>query len=142
MPKLIITREKNFLGMIRKFKIFLNGNQIGVISNGETKEFDIPEGNHQIYCKQDFLNVAIPFDFSIYSDETKSFTACYQQSAMSMFLLIAGSMSSILFARWVTDKFKLEEYFYSLIYLSLFGILLYLLRKFKAFQIKIKPQSN
>ena len=47
MPKLKITREKNFLGMIRKFKVFLNGNQIGVISNGETKEFEIPEGNHQ-----------------------------------------------------------------------------------------------
>ena len=142
MPKLKITREKNFLGMIRKFKVFLNGNQIGVISNGETKEFDIPEGNHQLYCKQDILNVPVPFDFSILSDETKIFTTRYEKTKMSMFLLVFGSMSSILFSRWVTDKFKLEEYFYSLIYLSLFGVLLYLLRKVKAFQIKIIPQSN
>ena len=142
MPKLKITREKNFLGMIRKFKIFLNGNQIGVISNGETKEFDIPEGNHQLYCKQDFLNVPVRFDFSISSDETKIFTTRYEKTKMSMFLLVFGSMSSILFSRWVTDKFKLEEYFYSLIYLSLFGVLLYLLRKVKAFQIKIIHQSN
>jgi hypothetical protein len=137
MPKIQLTREKNYLGMIRKFKVYLNGKQIGTVPNGGTSEFEVPEGNHQLYCKQDFLNVAIPFDFNISNDEIKTFTTRYEKTKMSMFLLIFGSMSSILFSRWFTDKFKLEEYFYSLIYLSLFGILLFSLRAMKAFQIKI-----
>lgn len=140
MPKITITREKNYLGMIRKFKVYLNEKQIGTVSNGGTSEFEIPEGNHQLYCKQDFLNVPIPIDFHVKNDDSKKFITSYEKTNLSMFLLIFGSMSSILFSRWITDRFKLNEYFYSLIYLGLFVLLLFSLKTMKAFKIKIIEQ--
>lgn len=35
-------------------KVVLDGNIIGNIKNGEEKEFDIPEGNHDLFLKIDW----------------------------------------------------------------------------------------
>lgn len=36
------------------YKVVLDGNIIGHIKNGEEKEFDIPEGNHDLFLKIDW----------------------------------------------------------------------------------------
>ena len=54
MGKVIIQRESGFADRIRKYKIILNEKEIGTLGNGETKEFDAPTSNNEIFLKIDW----------------------------------------------------------------------------------------
>ncbi|NLP59388.1 hypothetical protein [Lutibacter sp. B1] len=54
MAKLIITRVSEWNNKAREFGIYLNNNKIGVISDGETKEFEIDSGKYKINGKIDW----------------------------------------------------------------------------------------
>ena len=51
MVKIKIKRESRLINMAATYKVFLNGNFIGGIKNGKEIDFDIPEGNHEIFLK-------------------------------------------------------------------------------------------
>ena len=46
--KLTLTRPKEFVGSLIKFKIFIDGNEVGTIKNGETVVLSVSSGNHTI----------------------------------------------------------------------------------------------
>lgn len=46
--KLTLNRPKEFVGSLIKFKIFIDGNQVGTIKNGETVVLNVDSGNHNI----------------------------------------------------------------------------------------------
>lgn len=46
--KLTLTRPKEFVGSLVKFKIFIDNNEVGSIKNGETVALNINSGNHTI----------------------------------------------------------------------------------------------
>ena len=48
---LTITRYCTYASSFDKFKIFCDEKNIGKIKQGETIEFDIPQGEHEIYLK-------------------------------------------------------------------------------------------
>ena len=77
MATIKIQRPNKFIGRIRKFKVYVDDNKIGAVSNGETQEFQIPAGQHKIYCKQDFFNTPFIYDFSIEENQTKIFIYSY-----------------------------------------------------------------
>ncbi len=54
MPKLIIKRTSELNNKSRDFGLYVNGDKIGVIKNGETKVFDLETGKHQIVAKIDW----------------------------------------------------------------------------------------
>ena len=54
MPKLIIKRTSEWNNRMRGIVIFLDGKKIGVIRNGEFKEFEIEPGEHNIKAKIDW----------------------------------------------------------------------------------------
>ena len=54
MPKLIIKRTSEWNNRMRGIVIFLDGKKIGVIRNGELKEFEIEPGEHNIKAKIDW----------------------------------------------------------------------------------------
>lgn len=77
MGKLIISRRKEWQNRGRKFKIFIDGENIDLIKNGEIKELDLKSGNHKVQFKIDWygsseVQVEIPEDKSI-SLEVKGF---------------------------------------------------------------------
>ncbi|TNE54984.1 MAG: hypothetical protein EP344_13900 [Bacteroidetes bacterium] len=54
MAKLIITRKSEFVNRIRKYSIYLDGDKIGTIGDGETKEFDLAPGDHELKTTLDW----------------------------------------------------------------------------------------
>jgi len=49
-----IIRENCFNDSLRKYKVILDKTCIGDVSNGETKEFNISQGKHELYLKIDW----------------------------------------------------------------------------------------
>ena len=72
MAKIELTRSSEYANRMRKIKVLLDNQEIGTISNGQTKVFDIPDGEHRLQTKIDWL-VSNPVDFDIKSDEVKGF---------------------------------------------------------------------
>lgn len=56
MTILKITRIAENANRFRKVKIFLDGKELGTISNGETKDFEINEGPHILEAKIDWCS--------------------------------------------------------------------------------------
>lgn len=54
MGKVIIQRDSGYADRIRKYKVILNGKEVGKIGNGETKEFDAPLGDNEVFLKIDW----------------------------------------------------------------------------------------
>jgi hypothetical protein len=54
MPKIKIKRTKEYNNMLRDFIILIDGQEIGKIANGETKDFEILPGHHIIKAKIDW----------------------------------------------------------------------------------------
>ena len=70
MTKLIITRTSERNNKARKFGIYLNNEKIGVIDDGEKKEFEIEPGNYKINGKIDWCK-SPKLEFKIAENETK-----------------------------------------------------------------------
>ncbi len=51
MATIVIKRKRELVSWLQIFRIYIDGNKIGSISNGQTEEFEIPEGNHTIKAK-------------------------------------------------------------------------------------------
>lgn len=46
--RLTLTRPKNFVGSMVKFKVYIDNNEVGAIKNGETIVLNVSSGNHII----------------------------------------------------------------------------------------------
>jgi hypothetical protein len=55
MGKVRIHRSNQWYGGVRDYKIFLDNQKIGEVGKGDTKEFNIPEGEHQLFAKIDWF---------------------------------------------------------------------------------------
>ena len=54
MAKLVIARSSEWNNRARRINIILDGEQIGKIANGDTKEFEIAAGMHTLKAKIDW----------------------------------------------------------------------------------------
>ena len=54
MAQIEITRSSEYANRLRSIQIFIDNEQVGSISNGETKSFDISEGSHTVQAKIDW----------------------------------------------------------------------------------------
>lgn len=72
MPTIELTRISEYANRVRKIKVLLDGRKIGTISNGETKVFDVPEGEHNLQVKIDWL-VSNAVEFEANEQEVKRF---------------------------------------------------------------------
>lgn len=104
MATLELFRVSEYANRVRNINVLLDGEPIGVISNGETKTFEIPEGNHRIQVKIDWCtSKALTFDIG--EGETKRFSM--SSFAKHSFL---GTLAAIYYITFATDKYlQLEE---------------------------------
>ena len=56
MATIIINRTSEYNNRLRDYQIFLDGKKIGVIANGQTKEFETTAGRHTIIAKIDWCS--------------------------------------------------------------------------------------
>jgi hypothetical protein len=54
MKQIKVQRQKSYYGIIRALNIFVDGNHLGNIKQGETKVFEVPEGGCEIWGKMDW----------------------------------------------------------------------------------------
>lgn len=54
MASLTITRDSGYADRLRAYQVVLDGERIGEIRNGETKEFSIASGKHVLSLKIDW----------------------------------------------------------------------------------------
>lgn len=55
MPTIRIHRKDQSFSVVRDYKIYLDNRKIGEIGKGDTKEFNIPGGRHELFAKLDWL---------------------------------------------------------------------------------------
>ena len=106
MAILTIERTSEWANKLRKIGIYLNGEKLDVIANGETKSFDVPVGTHTLYCKIDYIT-SRKVTFEITEERGTGFR-------LSSFAY--GSWWKIFLASWYAsfghkDYIKLEEEF-------------------------------
>lgn len=64
-----LQRPSELLNLLRKYQIYIDGINIGTISNGETKEFSISEGQHIIIAKIGWCSSQ---EINFYIEETQT----------------------------------------------------------------------
>jgi hypothetical protein len=117
MTKLIITRTSEWNNKARKFGIYLNNEKIGVVENGEKKEFEIEPGNHKINGKIDWCK-SPKLELKISENETKKIEfSGYKYGRL--FSRISLGLILIFFLMLIIFKIKLTF----LIYISVIGFL-------------------
>lgn len=110
MGKIIIKRLPAYGDALRDYKIYIDGKKIGSIGEGESKEFEVPEGKHIIYGKIDcFKSQKIAFD--IVDNNEKYFEV---KSNMSFIKLGITIFTGMMFARFIVGK--KHDIFYSILY--------------------------
>jgi hypothetical protein len=88
MPKIKIHRKREWslkLGYKSIFEVFLDGQKIGYLPNGETNEFEVSTGEHRLRIKSGWFG-SREYHFNIFGKETKSFTV----SSMNNYTAIAA----------------------------------------------------
>ncbi len=55
MAKLTIERTSQYTNRFRSIDIYMDNRKLGSISNGETKTFDIADGQHEFFAQADWV---------------------------------------------------------------------------------------
>lgn len=72
MAKLIIKRSNEFNNRLRSYNIFVDGERIGSVANGQAEEFSVPAGEHKIIAKITWCS-SPELSFNIGENEKKYF---------------------------------------------------------------------
>jgi hypothetical protein len=70
MATIKIRRTNDYINVMRDYRLFIDNQKIGTISNGQTKDFEIPAGRHSLIAKIDWCSSQELF-FEINNNETK-----------------------------------------------------------------------
>ena len=72
MGKIIISRKQEWNNRLRHIGIYVDGQKLGTVANGEVKSFDVPDGNHSVKAKIDWCG-SRELEFSLSNEEKKYF---------------------------------------------------------------------
>jgi hypothetical protein len=56
MATLKIHRANDYINALREYRLFVDGQKIGTISNNQTKDFEIPAGRHTLIARIDWCS--------------------------------------------------------------------------------------
>lgn len=71
MAKIEITRTTEWINNAGRIRVYLDGQKIGSIYDGETKEFEVTGGKHKLRAKINWCGSQV-FLFTINENETKA----------------------------------------------------------------------
>ncbi|HEY9030891.1 MAG TPA: hypothetical protein VIM93_05975 [Kangiella sp.] len=54
MSRIKITRDSGYADRVRKYKVICNGDEVAMVGNGESIEFETSSGEKEIYLKIDW----------------------------------------------------------------------------------------
>ncbi len=89
MATIKIARSNEKANRLRAIKIFIDGSKIGTIENGETKDFEVPSGAHEIIAKIDWCTSnQISFMLSEKETKTLALNSFAQTNTLGLFAAI------------------------------------------------------
>jgi hypothetical protein len=107
MSKIIITRKQEWNNRWRQVSIYLDGEKIGTIANGESKSFDVAGGNHSLKAKMDWRG-SREIEFTIAGEEKKYFSLRgFKFSNIIAPVAVAVVLLNILFRKLYGNGFAL-----------------------------------
>jgi hypothetical protein len=72
MATIKIQRKHEFLNLLRDYSLFIDGQKVGKISDGQMKEITLTSGNHRIFAKIDW-GTSKELEFNLVDNDTNSF---------------------------------------------------------------------
>lgn len=121
MGKIIISRVQEWNNRFRQFGIYVDGQKIGTIANGEIKTFEIPDGTHSIKAKIDWCG-SRQIDFSVSAEEKKYF----RLSGYALGKIIIPYAFVVLILNFVASKYW-EAGYVAWFFLPVFPVIFYYL---------------
>jgi len=89
MSKIIIQRTSENFNRLRDYRIYIDGEKIGTVADGETKDFVISEGQHSIIAKIDWAS-SPEISFDIKDSETEIFKVGGFKGGNQLILIMTG----------------------------------------------------
>lgn len=122
--KIIVTRPSQWMNRIRGYKVFINGNQVGIIKNGTTEEYLVEPGANSVECKIDWCGSKV-YSANLQPGETSYLKV---SSGMKLYYLFVAVMAVGIFLltyyRRNPDK---PSWAMPVTLIALFSVVLYLL---------------
>ena len=72
MAKIKIQRTNDFINAMREYRLYIDGQKIGTIGNEQTKDFEIPAGQHSLIARIDWCS-SPELSFVINDNDSKTF---------------------------------------------------------------------
>lgn len=120
MPTLIVKRKREVYTWTQVFHIYINGAKIGSISNGQTEEFEIPDGEHMVIAKVYWCG-SNKVSFSVSGDQEQTvFVSSFKFAdlilliQLSIFILhyILSDIYGIRYVIWLAIPFGLWSFYH------------------------------
>ena len=72
MATIKIQRTNDYINAVRNYRLFIDGQKIGTLSNGQIIDFEIPSGRHSVVAKIDWCS-SPEVTFEINDNDSKIF---------------------------------------------------------------------
>jgi hypothetical protein len=89
MAKIIINRSSEYSNNLRSIGIYMNDKKIGDIADGESKEFEVEEGEYRLRAKIDWCR-SNPIDVKINHDEILRFNLSGRNPFLALYYITFG----------------------------------------------------
>ena len=92
MPTIKIFRKRNWINASKIFEVYLDGQKIGYLANGDTNEFQVPAGQQKLRVKMGRFG-SNNFECNIFNKDYKSFTVSLNYIVMIIgFVYMIGAL--------------------------------------------------
>lgn len=71
MATIRIRRTNDYMNLMRDYRLYIDGQKIGAIGNGETKDFEVTGGHHTVIAKIDWCS-SPDLSFEINENDSKT----------------------------------------------------------------------
>lgn len=87
MATLTVTRDSGYADLVRAYAVMLDGKKIGELKNGESKDFTISPGAHDIQMRIDWCG-SLTFRFNASEEEPSRFKVSSNLRGQKIFLAL------------------------------------------------------
>ncbi|WP_299525120.1 hypothetical protein [Winogradskyella sp.] len=126
MGKIRIERHTGWIGQLVGIEIYIDGKKIGTINYGETQEYDVEYGKHEVYAKLGWER-SKKIELNILESETKILKLTLYKYGILILLIVFGLQALYLITK-DTLNLELKHYFIALAIVILHP-LYYMLKK-------------
>ena len=106
MAKLVVTRSSEWMNMGRSLRLYMDGQKLGTISNGDTKQFDLADGTHVFKAKIDWCGCR-EYTFTVTGNEIKEVTVSSFGYYIHFVTIFSGLLSLHFLLNWLFDFYYL-----------------------------------